>query len=42
MVAAALKDVLHLEEDLQEHEVTRKDTAGVFFSVLSLKPGDGE
>lgn len=42
MVAAALKDVLHLEEDLQEHEVTKKGTAGLFFSVLSLKPADGE
>lgn len=42
MVAAALKDVLHLEEDLQEHEVTSKGTAGGFFSLLSLKPGDEE
>ena len=42
VVAAALKDVLHLEEDLQEHEVTRKGTAGGFFSLLSLKPGDEE
>lgn len=42
MVAATLKDILHLEEDLQEHEVNRKGTAGGFLFLLSLKPGAEE